>query len=160
MGKSISPAACCNTSVRAAADRIGQAHVSHDPFPEEGGDSAEGAVHELVGEDEVHRCMLDPERSDGTGGNDMPDPKTLEPVDIGPKIQFGRQQAVSSAMPGQKRHRLSLELSQEIGIAGVPEGCGDTQHPALLEWHVVEAAAADDSDPGFAHIWLPILSFF
>ena len=81
-------------------------------------------------------------------------PSRLETVDVGPAVQAGWADAVSTSMPGQKSHTLTFDRADDIHVGGGAERCvnPDFTHVAELA-HVVDAAATDDASAHLLH-WI------
>ncbi len=74
------------------------------------------AIEELVRDHEIQRLVFFLQRSDCGNRNDSLDSKLFEPVNVGAKIQLARQNAVSAAVPRQKRHLATLERAANVGV--------------------------------------------
>ena len=70
-------------------DRISKADVDNDALPKESRNALACAVHKLVGEDKIHGLMFQLQGTYCTGRKKPFHPKHFEPIDVGPKIQFG-----------------------------------------------------------------------
>jgi len=68
------------------ADRIAKGNVADDALTEECCDTIEGAIDELVGDNEVGGFVLFLEGADGGDGKDALDAEGFEGVDIGAEV--------------------------------------------------------------------------
>ena len=129
------------------ADRIAEGDVADDALAEEGGDAMEGAVDELVGDDEVGGLVLFFERADGGDGEDALDAELLEGVDVGAEVQLGGQDAMAAAVAGEKGDLAAFQLAENESVRGLAKGRfhGDFVHVGE-SGHGVKPAAADDAD--------------
>ena len=75
--------ALAKTSDDDGADGVAEGDVADDAVAEEGGGAGEGAVDELVGDDEVGGLVLFLEAADGADGEDAGDAERLHGVDVG-----------------------------------------------------------------------------
>ncbi len=129
------------------ADRIAEGHVAHDAVAEEGGDAVEGAVDELVGNDEVGGLVLFLERADGGDGEDALDAELLQGVDVGAEVELGGKNAMAAAVAREKGDLAALELAENEGVGGCAEGRFHALFVNVGEsGHGVKPAAADDAD--------------
>jgi hypothetical protein len=129
------------------ADGVAEGDVADDAFAEEGGDAMEGAIDELVGDDEVSGLVLFLERADGGDGEDALDAELFEGVDVGAEVELGGQDAMAAAVAGKEGDFAAFELAEDEGVRGRAEG---RFHGFLVDVgesrHGVEPAAADDAD--------------
>ena len=129
--------------------------MAHDAVAEEGGDAVEGAVDELVGNDEVGGLVLFLERADGGDGEDALDAELLERVDVGAEVELGGKDAMAAAVAGEKGDLAALELAEDKGVRGRAEGRFDALFVNVGEaGHGVKPAAADDADFCLRHLLL------
>ena len=129
------------------ADRVAEGDVADDPVAEEGGDPGEGAVDELVGDDEVGGFVLFLEGADGGDGEDGRAAEGFEGVDVGAEVEFGGKDAVTLAMAGEEGDLPAFEGAEDEGVGGVAEGGFEGELADVGEsGHGVEAGASDDSD--------------
>ena len=82
----------------------------------------EGAVDELVGNDEVGGLVLFLERTDGGDGEDALHAELLEGVDVGAEVQLGGKNAMAAAMARQEGDFAAFQFAQNEGSEGSPNG--------------------------------------
>ena len=128
-------------------DGIAESDVADDAVAEESGDAKEGAVDELIGNDEVAGLVLFFQRADGGDGENALDAELLQRINIGAEIQLRGKDAVAAAVPGEEGDLAALEIAEDESIAGIAEGRRDTHFMDVGEaGHGVEPAASDDAD--------------
>ena len=84
------------------ADGIAKGNVADDAFAKESGGAQEGAVDELVGDDEVSGPVLFFERADGGERKDARDAEFFEGVEVGAEIEFGGQDTMTASVTGEE----------------------------------------------------------
>ena len=92
--------------------------MADDAVAEEGRDAVEGAIDELVGNDEVSGLVLFLERADGGDGEDALDAEFLEGVDVGAEVELGGKNAMAAAVAGEKGDLAAFELAENEGVGG------------------------------------------
>jgi len=138
---------CLTVTPDARANRVGEADVHHQAVAEEGGDAAAGAVEELVGDDEFLRTMLLFERADGRKRENARHSELLHAVNVGAEVELRGRDAVSAAMAREKSDVAAGEGADHVVVGGLAEGGENGGFFVGFEaGHVVETAAADDSD--------------
>jgi len=70
----------------------------------------EGAVNELVGDDEVRRLVFFLEGADGGDRDDALDAELLHAVDVGAEVELRRQDAVAATVAREKTQRAGLPI--------------------------------------------------
>ncbi len=107
----------------------------------------EGAVDELVGNDEVGGLVLFLERADGGDGEDALDAELFEGVNVGAEVELGGQDAMAAAVAREKSDLAALELAEDEGVGRRAEGRFDALFVNVGEsGHGIKPAAADDAD--------------
>src|SRR5262245_42820011 len=111
-----------------------------------------GAVEELVHQHDVAGTILFLERTDGADTDDPGDSELLQGPEVGPVVQFARQNAVSAAVSREENDFAPGEFACEQLIRRWAER-GFDLHPFLVSeaFQVVKPAAADDADAMFGH---------
>ena len=131
------------------ADGIPEGDVADDAISEEGGVAGEGAVDELIGDDEVGGFVLFLQAADGGDGEDGGDAGGFERVDVRAEVELGGKDAMALAVAGEEDDFSAFEGAEDEGVGGVAEGGFDRLFVDVGEaGHGVEAAAADDADFG------------
>ena len=129
------------------ADWIAESDVADDSIAKEGGDAMEGAVDELIGDDEVGGLVLFFERADGGDGKDALDAEFLEGVDVGAEIQLRRQDAVAAAVACEKGNLAAFQFAKHEWVGRIAER---RLHPLFVQvgesGHGIKPTAADDAD--------------
>jgi hypothetical protein len=134
-----------------------EADVRGHPVAEERGLPVHRAIDELVDEDDVAGPDLFPHGTDGRCGEDPLDAQALQRVNIGPVVDFGRQQTMPPAVPCQKRRRAPYQGTDENVVRGAAERSVDPHLGSSLEpSQLVESTAADEGDAGMGVIGLGI----
>ncbi len=129
------------------ADRIAEGHVAHDAVAEERGDAMEGAIDELVGNDEVGGLVLFLERADGGDGKDALDAEFLEGVDVGAEVEFRGQNAMAAAVAREEGDFAAFQFAENEGVGWIAERRFHAHFVLIGEaGHGIEPAAADDAD--------------
>ena len=141
------------------ADGVTKCDVADDAVSEEGGLAGEGAVDELVGDDEVGGFVLFFQAADGGDGEDGGDAGGLKGVDVGAEVELGGEDAMALAVAGEEDDLAAFEGAEDEGVGGVAEGGFYFDFVDVGEaGHGVEAAAADDADFGLGGlrqgVWL------
>src|SRR5450756_1719372 len=129
------------------AEGIGEAHVHNDAVAEEGARPHLGTVVELVGHDHVERLELFAQAADGAGGQHVVHPQRLHAPDVGAVVDLAGKDAVPARVSGKKSDRHAVDIAEEVGVAGRPEGRVDGDFASVLE-QLVEAGSTDDTDLG------------
>jgi hypothetical protein len=129
------------------ADRIGKRDVPDDPAPEErvlGGFL--GAVHELVGQDDVARLIARLERPDRADAENPGDVELLQGPDVSAGVQLAGQQAMAASVPRQKDHFAPREDAGEQAVRRRAERRLDLDPGGPGQRiDLVEAGAADEA---------------
>ena len=130
------------------ADGVAEGDVADDAVAEEGRVSGEGAVDELVGDDEVGGLVLFLQATDGGDGEDgLVQPSGFERVDVGAEVELGGEDAVAAAVAGEEGDLPALEGAEDERVGGGAERGFDGELADVGEaGHGVEAAASDDAD--------------
>ena len=129
------------------AERVGERDVRDQAAAEERADAPLRAIEELVGHDDVERRVFVLEAADRARRDDALDAEHLEAVDVGAEVQLGRQDAVADAVPRQERHALAAQRADDVRPGRIAKRRRDRLLFAVGQLgHVVQAAAADDSD--------------
>src|SRR5207237_603585 len=75
------------------------------------------------------------------------DAEDLEAVEVGAEVQLGWQNPVAGAVPREERDALPAQRADHVRPGRIAERRGDLFFLALGQFgHVVQTAAADDSD--------------
>src|SRR5207248_11027910 len=128
------------------ANRIGKSDMRDNAIAEVGVHAVAGAVEKLVGNHEFQRPVLLFKRAHRRYGDDPLHPQLLEAVNICPKIQLGRKNAMSSAVSCQESDFTPLKSSQNIGIGRRAERGSQFKFFDLFQpGHGIQAAAPDDA---------------
>src|SRR4051794_8964130 len=115
-------------------------NMPDDAPAEEGADATLGAVEELIRHDDVERTVLLLETADGARREDPLDPKHLEAVDVGAKIQLRGQQPVPRAVPREKRDTLAAQRRNDVRAGRFTERRGNDALFTVGQFaHVIEA---------------------
>ena len=87
------------------------------------------------------------EAADGRRRNQPLDAEQLEPEDIGPEVQLGRQNPVAGAVPREKRYALAAKRAEQVRTGRITERRLHRHFLAIGQvGHVVQAAAADHAN--------------
>src|ERR1700689_2558324 len=97
--------------------------MTDDAITEEGRNAMEGAIDELIGDDEVARFVLFFQRSDCGNRDDALDAKFLQRIDIGAEVQFRWKDAMTAPMAGEEGYLAAIEVAEDEGVAGVAKRC-------------------------------------
>jgi hypothetical protein len=131
------------------ASRLVEGDVSDDAVAEESGFATFGAVEELIGDQELARLEIFPERAHGTDRDDALHAEEFHGVDVGAEVEFRRKDAVAAAVAGEERDALSFQSAEDEGVGGIAEGSFEAEFASVGQsGHGVEAAATDDTDVG------------
>ena len=133
---------------------MGKSDVSDDAFAKECGFvcSRSRAVEELVGNDEIGRHILLLKAADSRHRQDVIDTEHLHRIDVCPKGKLTRREFVSPPMSRQKSDRHSVEFTNYKCVRGLAEWRFNWDLPHIFKFrHLVQTAAADDSDVYFFH---------
>src|SRR5256885_7016050 len=121
--------------------------VRNDAAAEKRADPALRAVEELIGDDDVERLVFLFQAADGARRENTLHAEHLEPVDVRPEVQLGRQYPVSNAVARQERHALAAQRADHIRAGRIAERRGYRLLFAVAQLrHVVQTAAADNPD--------------
>jgi hypothetical protein len=127
------------------AKRPVERHVGHDASAEKCGGAKVGAVHHLVGHEEIPGSHVPAQTADGPDADDPFDAQGFQSVNIRPRRDLGRQQAVAPAVAGQKGAAHARQGAEDNLIGGEPERrAGPRAAQAFDAREVVETAAADN----------------
>ena len=128
--------------------------MGDDAIAEKRGYSRLGEIDELVGNHDVARMDVFFETAHRADGNQPFHTQLLESMDVGPEGDLMRQIYVPSPVPGQKRDPLAGERPQNVGGRGRAVGRIERAFFHITQFrHLVEAAAADDSDIRIRHLY-------
>ena len=107
----------------------------------------EGAIDELVGNNEIGGLVLFLQRADSRDRNDALHPEFFERVNIRAEVQFRGQNAMAAAMPREKGDFAAFQFAQDEGIRWIAERRLHA-HFVLIgkSGHGIEPAAADDAN--------------
>src|SRR3990167_9397279 len=107
-----------------------------------------GPVDELVLNHDVaarHDLLL--ERTHRRQRQDPSHAERFERADVRARIDFGRQNPVAPARPGQKRHARAAQPAHADAVGRFAEGRVDFDFLKVLDaLHIINAAAADHAD--------------
>ena len=136
------------------AYRIRHGNVGDDAFAKKRGDARFGEVDELVGNHDIARMDIFFQAAHCADGYEPLHAQLFESMDVGAEGNLMRQKYVPASMPGQKRDPLAGERAQNVGGRGHAVGRIERAffHIAQLR-HLIEAAAADDPDFRFSHLY-------
>ena len=114
--------------------------------------AADGAVDELVGDDEGAGRELLLERTAGRDGQHVGDAGLLQRADVGAVVDALGREAVAAAVARQE-HRLGATDATEVQrVRRLAERRGDALLAQILQARqVVDARPPDDPDDGFSH---------
>ena len=104
------------------ADGIGEADVRDQPFAEESGDAAAGAVEELIGDHEIERVMFFFREPTALKRDDALDSECFHAVDVGAEVQLRRRNAMAAAVARQEYDLFSGEFADDIVIRRTAPG--------------------------------------
>ena len=125
---------------------MSETDMSRNP-PAEKGVDAVGSVEKLVDDDEIFRFDFFFERSYGIDGDQLFDTEVLEPVNIGPCVDFRGKKPVAAAMAAEKSDPCPLQRSQNEGIRGASEGSVEADFRDIFNpFDFIKARAAEDAD--------------
>ena len=129
------------------AGRMRHGHVGHQAGLEEAFDAREGAVDELIDDDNGARRQILLERTAGAHGKYLGDAGHLEGADIGAVIEVGGRAAMAAPVPRQEYHLLAVQLAEQQLVGGVAKGGRDLAPGLAREAvQIVNPRAADDTD--------------
>ena len=131
----------------AVAHRLRHRHVRHQPGAEEALGAREGAVDELIDDDEGARAEMFAQGADRAHRDDVRHAGALERVDIGAEIDFRRRDLVTAAVTRQEDQLLAVQLAEQEVVRRLAERRGHLL-PALVgqPLDVVDTAAPDDAE--------------
>src|ERR1043165_6980831 len=110
------------------------------------------AVEELFGADHVERRVTLLQRADRLGRKYLLDAEQLHRVDVRAERKLRRQKAVAATVARQEGDALAFERAHDERVRGRAERRVNRDLFDLRQLrHLVEAAAADDSDLGCGH---------
>src|SRR5664279_2987936 len=121
--------------------------MGYDAAPEEGVvRRLLGAVEELINDDDVTRLVFFLQRADGADADDPLNAKLFHGPDVGPMVQFARQNPMTASMAREKNHVTPGKFAGEQIVGGIAERRFDL-HPFLVgeAFKVVKSGAADDA---------------
>ena len=101
--------------------------MGNDPVAEEGRSASAGAVDQLVGHHHVEGFDVLAQAADSAHGEDELDAELLEGVDVGPRGNLRREDAMTHAMSRQEGNSLARQRADYEIVARQPEGCVDAQ---------------------------------
>src|SRR5262249_38730576 len=128
-------------------NRLVKTDVRDKTVPKERSGTPPGAVHELIGDEELERPLIFLERTHGTDRNDARNADRLQRVDVGAKVDFRGKNAVPTAMPCQKSHALLFQCTHYDSVGRMAKGCLHANLPRFDQArHRIETAAPDDAD--------------
>jgi hypothetical protein len=131
-----------------------KADVRGQPPAEERARPSLGAIEELIGNDDVERCVFLLQAADGAGRQDVLDPEELHAEDVGAEVELRRQDPVPGAVPREKRDAAAAQRPDQIRPRRLAERRGQRHFLAIGHaGHVVQAAAADDAYLDVFHSW-------
>jgi hypothetical protein len=96
--------------------------VGHQAAAEEALLPGEGAVDELVRDDEGARGQVLPQGTHGTHGHHVRDARALEGVDVGAVVDVRGRDAMASAVAGQEDHGLAVQFAEKQFVRGLAKG--------------------------------------
>ena len=106
--------------------------------------------------DDVPWDVLLFQRADCRDRDQELDAELFEAVDVGAEVELRREQAVTAAVPGEEDDFAAVELTHDEGVGRRPPGGLDLPLLGHFEaGHLVEAAAADHTDPNITHLLPP-----
>src|SRR4029434_1786886 len=118
-----------------------------DAVTEERADAPARAIDELIGKHQILRRVLLLQAADRACRHDPFHAEHLHAENIGAVIELARVQAMALAVPGQERHPLAAQRREDVRTGWIAERRRQRLLVAIGELgHVVEAAAADDSN--------------
>ena len=131
--------------------RMGHRDMRDAAVAEEGGLPAEGAIDELVDENEKPRLELRLERTAGRDGNEVGDAGAFHRVDIGAVVDAGRREA----WPRPWRGRNTASVARFVRSAAHPRvrPRASRQFPrvCLQTRQIIDPRAADNAEKCFGH---------
>ena len=112
----------------------------------------EGAVDELVGDDELAGRQFLFQRTAGRHRNHVGHANAFQGVDIGAVVDRGRRLDMAAAMAGQEHQVGALVGAEQQRVGRLAPGRLDPLPARLFEaGNVIDAAAADDAENGSGH---------
>ena len=143
-----------------AAHRIGHRHMGGEAGLEKRFAAGEGAVDELIDQNEHARRQLFLERTHRRQGDDFRDAGALQRIDVGGEVDLGRRNGMAAAVARQKDQPLALIFGEHQFVRRPAEGrLHRPPRDIFKTLDVVEPAAADDTQHGWrarlAHRPLP-----
>src|SRR2546428_13823745 len=95
--------------------------MGNDPVAEEGGSASARAIDQLVRHHHVEGLDVLAQATDGTYGKDELDAELLERVDVGPRGNFGREDAMTDAVSRQEGDSLACQGADNKIVARQPK---------------------------------------
>jgi hypothetical protein len=107
------------------------------------------AINELVSDEKFAGREFFFERANRADGDDAIHADKFEGIDVGAVIDFRRKNAMAAAVSREERNPSTFEKARDDGFRGIAEGRVDADFLGVRKaFHVVKAAAADDSYAG------------
>ncbi|OQA24473.1 MAG: hypothetical protein BWY59_02183 [Verrucomicrobia bacterium ADurb.Bin345] len=130
------------------ADGVAESDVGHDAVSEERMPAPVfRAVEILVEQEHVARPVVVAQAAHGADGDDAFHAELLEPENVRPVVDFGRENAVAVAVPGEEEHLHAVEHAAHERVRRRAERGFDFARARFGEaFHVVQAGPADDAD--------------
>ena len=138
---------------QARAGGMGDRHMGDAAGAEEGFFTPEGAVDELVHDNEIARRHLFAERAAGGDGNHVGHADAFQRVYVGAIGDGGRPVDVASTVPWQERHLHPVQRAgQDLVRGGAPGAVHRLPCRALQPVDVIDARSADHGDHRIRHV--------
>ena len=117
------------------------------PSPKNVSIAVPGTIKKLVGNHKIERLVFLLQRSHRRDRNNAFDAKLLKAVNVGAKIDLGRQKHMPSAVPREKCYLASGQGPQHISIGGLTKR-GGLRHFLHIgqTGHMVKPTAANNSN--------------
>ncbi len=137
---------------KARIDGMGHRNMGDEARTEKALFAREGAIDELVGDDELARRQLLLQRTACGDGDQVRDARALQDVDIGAVVDRTRRVDVAAAMARQEDEVGALVAAEQQRIGWLAPGRFEPLPMRLFEaGNVIDAAAADDAEDGSGH---------
>src|SRR6185503_14642056 len=107
------------------ADRMRHRDMRDAALAEEALLPREGAIDELIGEDESAGRQIDIEAADRRERDEIGDARAFQRVDIGAKIDLRGRQLMAASVPRQEHHLGAAELAEAQLVRRLAEGRPD-----------------------------------
>src|ERR1043166_709421 len=132
-------------------------HMPDDAFAKESAfvPSCSRSIKELIGNNEVSRCILFLQTTDGRDRQNVLDAEQLHCVDVCAEGKLAWCQFVASAVSRKKRDCHAVQFTNNKRIGRTAKWRFDRDFTHVLQFrHLIQTAAADDPDPYSFHLFL------